>query len=144
MRTARFFAIVVHQVACTTNTVFFLFFFMHWWIAVVLQMECYTSPLIWQPLPTLSSSMRSHTMHNWIAWVGVVDRHGQSKSTICSPYGPYQALWSKGSSLFCHIRHCDCIGHSLRHLEVKIWRFLCGRRRWWHDQLLYPLCMHTG
>ena len=120
----------------------------HCLIAVVLRMEWYTSPLIWQllPMPTLSSSMCSHAMHNWLALVGMVDRHGQSNSTICSPCGPYQALWSEGSYFFLPYLTLWPYWTLAETPRSRDWWFLCGqqwqRRR--HNRLLYPCTCVRG
>lgn len=78
---------------------------------------------IWWPYPKLNSSMCSWNsmQHNYN--IGAVNRRAQSKGIICSIHCPYQALWSKGSSLFRHSWHCDSTGHLLRRwLEVDIWQ----------------------
>ena len=80
-----------------------------------------------------------------MALVGVVKRLDQSKSTICSFHGPYQALRSENSSLsFHHFRHIDSSGHSLRCLHLEISLFSCGWRRWWQNWSLYPLRMYNN
>ena len=35
-----------------------------------------------------------------IAYLGVVNRHGRTKNTICGIQEPYQVLWSKNSLVF--------------------------------------------
>ena len=85
-------------------------------------------------------------MHNWLTWVGVVDRRDRSKGTICSAHYPYQVIRSKDSSLFYHIRHLDSRGHLLICLQLEMWQFFVDdddndRRT---DQSLYPLRMHVG
>ena len=46
-------------------------------------------------------------MHNWLTWVGVVDRRDWSKGATCSAYEPYQVIRSEHSSLFFTI--CDIL-----------------------------------
>ena len=43
-------------------------------------------------------------------------------------------------SIFHHFRHTDSSGHSLRHLDLKIWRFLCGRQQQTTTELIPCTC----
>ena len=54
----------------------------------------------------------------------MLDRHGRSKSIICSIHGPCQVLSrSKDLSLFCHFLHVDSIECLLKCLDFEIWLF---------------------
>ena len=64
------------------------------------------------------------TMHDWLIWLGVVDRCVQSKGVICSAHDPYQVIRSEDSSHFYHLRHLESSDHSFRRLHLEIWQFL--------------------
>ena len=70
---------------------------------------------------TFILSMRSGNS-TCMGLIGEVDRHGRSKSKICSICSLYQALRSKGSSLFHNLQHIHSSGHSLRCPHLEIWR----------------------
>ena len=94
------------------------------------------------PLPVLISNMHSGTsMH--MTLIGVVDRCGWWKCTICSARGLVLSIWTKVELVFWHIWQFDRTYNLRTCLHLEIWRFSCRRRRQ-TNRLLYPLCMCTG
>ena len=74
----------------------------------------------------------------WSA-IGVVNRCGQEKSTICDAHGPCQRNRSILKPVFCRFRLMHRAYMLLRCLDLEIWRFSCRRRRQWQTYKLITL-----
>ena len=75
--------------------------------------------MTWRPLPTLYIEHERVQSKQHMAYLGVINRCGQTKSTICSIQGPYQVVWSNDWSVYCQFWHHD----STVHLHCKMPRY---------------------
>ena len=54
-----------------------------------------------------------------------------------------KCLEAKINLLFCHSKHLDSIGHSLRCLDLEIWQFLYGRQQQMTKPIIFPSCIYV-
>ena len=93
--------------------------------------------ITWRPLQLEYAQLKQHNnmapLHNKVWLIGVADQNTAFVVLI------RRTVWSKETSFFHHVWHRDNTGHSWRHLDGKIWWFLCGQQwQWWHNWLVYP------